>query len=133
MPGNPTGHRLFYIQACTYDAASRTIICYANTYGSAFYKTLSHDLKSEMPGEKEFSETNLKYMYYFYRLYYQIAKNYLHGVDNLSAGNNLLGVDDLYKDICSIPCFHQQRIIDMSNCELVLGILHICNAAAIQQ
>ncbi|MCH5224306.1 MAG: DUF1016 domain-containing protein, partial [Muribaculaceae bacterium] len=41
---------------------------YANTYGSAFYATLSHDLKAEMPGEKGFSETNLKYMYYFYNL-----------------------------------------------------------------
>ena len=36
---------------------------YANTYGSGFYKTLSHDLRSEMPEEKGFSETNLKYMY----------------------------------------------------------------------
>ena len=41
---------------------------YANTYGSAFYRTLSHDLQAEMPGEKGFSETNLKYMYYFYQL-----------------------------------------------------------------
>ena len=41
---------------------------YANTYGSAFYATLSCDLKTEMPGEKGFSETNLKYMYYFYNL-----------------------------------------------------------------
>ena len=28
---------------------------YANTYGSGFYKTLSHDLRSEMPEEKGFS------------------------------------------------------------------------------
>ena len=27
---------------------------YANTYGSGFYKTLSHDLRSEMPEEKVF-------------------------------------------------------------------------------
>lgn len=44
---------------------------YANTYGTGFYKTLSQDLRSEMPGEKGFSETNLKYTYYFYQLYYQ--------------------------------------------------------------
>ncbi len=73
---------------------------YANTYGTGFYKTLSHDLRSEMPGEKGFSETNLKYMYYFYQLYFQLV------------GNRLQGVDDLLKEICSIPWFHQQRIID---------------------
>lgn len=73
---------------------------YANTYGSGFYKTLSHDLRSEMPGEKGFSETNLKYTYYFYQLYSQLVENCLQGVD------------DLLKEICSIPWFHQQRIID---------------------
>ena len=50
---------------------------YANTYGTGFYKTLSHDLRSEMPGEKGFSETNLKYMYYFYRLYSQLIEKRL--------------------------------------------------------
>lgn len=73
---------------------------YANTYGTGFYKTLSHDLRSEMPGEKGFSETNLKYTYYFYQLYSQLVEN------------RLQGVDDLLKEICSIPWFHQQRIID---------------------
>ena len=63
---------------------------YANTYGTGFYKTLSHDLRSEMPGEKGFSETNLKYTYYFYQLYYQLVEN------------RLQGVDDLLKEICSI-------------------------------
>ena len=47
---------------------------YTNTYGSAFYATLSHDLKAEMPAEKGFSETNLKYMYYFYSLYSQVIE-----------------------------------------------------------
>lgn len=47
---------------------------YANTYGSGFYKTLSHDLRTEMPEEKGFSETNLKYMYYFYQLYFQLIE-----------------------------------------------------------
>ena len=44
---------------------------YANTYGSGFYKTLSHDLRSEMPEEKGFSESNIRYMYRFYELYNQ--------------------------------------------------------------
>ena len=85
---------------------------YANAYGTAFYKTLSHDLRSEMPGEKGFSETNLKYMCYFYQLYSQLIENRLHDVDDFDKQNHLQGVDDLLKEICSIPWFHQQRIID---------------------
>lgn len=99
---------------------------YANTYGSGFYKTLSHDLRSEMPEEKGFSETNLKYMYYFYRLYSQLIencpqaadnlsnRNLLQGVDNLSEQNRPQLADDLLSEICSIPWDHQRRIIDKS-------------------
>ena len=58
---------------------------YANTYGTGFYKTLSHDLRSEMPGEKGFSETNLKYTYYFYQLYSQLFENRLQGVDDFAS------------------------------------------------
>ena len=72
---------------------------YANTYGTGFYKTLSHDLRSEMPGEKGFSETNLKYTYYFYQLYYQLVENRLQDVDDFEEQNHLQGVDDLLK-IC---------------------------------
>ena len=97
---------------------------YANTYGSAFYKTLSHDLRSEMPEEKGFSETNLKYMYYFYRLYSQLIENRPHPVDDFRDQNLPQGVDDfkqqnlpqvadnLLKEICSIPWYHQRTIID---------------------
>ena len=99
---------------------------YANTYGSGFYKTLSHDLRSEMPEDKGFSETNLKYMYYFYRLYSQLIenrpqaadnlsnRNLLQGVDNLSEQNRPQLADDLLSEICSIPWDHQRRIIDKS-------------------
>ena len=99
---------------------------YANTYGTGFYKTLSHDLRSEMPGEKGFSVTNLKYMYYFYQLYSQLIENRPQAADNLSNQNLLQGVDnlseqnrpqlayDLLSEICSIPWDHQRRIIDKS-------------------
>ncbi len=87
---------------------------YANTYGTGFYKTLSHDLRSEMPGEKGFSETNLKYMYYFYQLYSQLFENRLRGVDNLDGQNRPQLADDLLSEICSIPWDHQRRIIDKS-------------------
>lgn len=38
---------------------------FANSYGSAFYKTLSSDLITEFPDAKGFSPTNLKYSFYF--------------------------------------------------------------------
>lgn len=73
---------------------------YANTYGSGFYKTLSHDLRSEMPEEKGFSESNIRYMYRFYELYNQEIVNFPHGAEKL------------FVEICSIPWDHQRRIID---------------------
>ena len=97
---------------------------YANTYGSRFYETLSHDMRSEMPGEKGFSEGNIRYMYRFYKLYSQHIENLLQGVEDSNTTNLLRGVEDsnytkhphdaadLLKEICSIPWFHQQRIID---------------------
>ena len=97
---------------------------YANTYGSAFYATLSHDLRTEMPGEQGFSETNIRYMYRFYELYSQLFRNLPQGVEDLSTKNFPQGVedltvsnhpqpaDDLLKEICSIPWFHQRTIID---------------------
>ena len=99
---------------------------YANTYGSGFYKTLSHDLRSEMPEEKGFSESNIRYIYRFYQLYSQLFENLPQGVEDSCNTNLLQGVedfktanrpqlaDDLLKEICSIPWFHQQRIIDKS-------------------
>ncbi len=38
-------------------------------YGSGFYKRLSSDLKELIPDVKSFSETNLRYMVWFYELY----------------------------------------------------------------
>ena len=55
---------------------------YTNTYGSKFYETLSRDLRLEMPGEKGFSEGNIRYMYRFYQLYSQSVANLLHTVEN---------------------------------------------------
>lgn len=85
---------------------------YANTYGSGFYKNLSRDLRLEMPGEKGFSETNLKYMYYFYNLYSQLIENRPQRVDDFVDKNHPQGADDFKIEICSIPWDHQRRIID---------------------
>ena len=90
-----------------------------------------------MPGEKGFSETNLKYMYYFYNLYSQVIENRPQDVDDLKEVNLLQSVEDshvsnhphlvddfkllnhpqpadelIFAEICSIPWFHQRTIID---------------------
>jgi len=88
---------LVYYWSLGRDIASKQ---YANTYGSAFYKTLSHDLRLEMPDEKGFSETNIRYMYRFYQLYSR-------SIENLPQA-----AEDFLTEICSIPWDHQRRIID---------------------
>ena len=97
---------------------------YANTYGSKYYETLSHDMRSEMSGEKGFSEGNIRYMYRFYQLYNQLIVNLPQSAEDFSQTNLLQGVDDsdianlpqlaerLYNEVCSIPWDHQRRIID---------------------
>ena len=97
---------------------------YANTYGSKFYETLSHDMRSEMSGEKGFSEGNIRYMYRFYQLYNQLIVNLPQSAEDFSQTNLLQGVDDsdianlpqlaerLYNEVCSIPWDHQRMIID---------------------
>lgn len=97
---------------------------YANTYGSRFYETLSHDMRSEMSGEKGFSEGNIRYMYRFYQLYNQLIVKLPQSAEDFSQTNLLQGVDDsdianlpqlaerLYNEVCSIPWDHQRRIID---------------------
>lgn len=84
---------------------------YANTYGSGFYETLSRDLRSEMPGEKGFSVTNLKYMYYFYQLYSKLIENRPQGADDFDSPNRRQSADDLLREIFSIPWDHQCRIV----------------------
>ena len=84
---------------------------YGNTYGSGFYKTLSHDLRSEMPEEKGFSERNLRNMYDFYKTYSQVVENLQQAAANSSGTNRRQGADDLLREICSIPWDHQCRIV----------------------
>lgn len=38
-------------------------------YGTSFYKSISDDMKDIFPDVKSFSQTNLKYMRYFYEMY----------------------------------------------------------------
>lgn len=84
---------------------------YANTYGSAFYKTLSHDLKMEMDGERGFSERNLRNMYYFYQTYSQHITILQQAAANSSDPSSQHNAAAVLNDIFSIPWDHQCRII----------------------
>lgn len=43
------------------------------SYGQSFYKTISRDLRRELPDVKSFSETNLRYMQKFAELYSEVS------------------------------------------------------------
>lgn len=101
---------------------------YNNTYGSAFYKNLSQDLKNEMPGVKGFSPTNLKYMSYFYKLYAplfvnrpQLADDFLGDLIDSTIpqvaeqGQNRQQAVDDFKLLYFIPWGHHCRIIERCN------------------
>lgn len=81
------------------------------SYGAAFYKTVSRDLRKQFPDTKSFSETNLRYMQYFYELY---------PMENLPQDGekfqNLpqVGEDFRYAIIFKIPWGHNKLIIDKS-------------------
>ena len=68
---------------------------FTNSYGSAFYKTLSSNLIVEFPDAKGFSPTNLKYAFYYYDLYKEKVQNRQQLVD----------------DLCRIPWGHHVQII----------------------
>lgn len=85
---------------------------YANTYGSAFYKTLSQDMRRSLPDVKGLSENNIRYMYRFYALYAPAVSNLLQPVEDLPNDNLPQIVENLLNELFSIPWFHQQRLID---------------------
>ncbi len=66
---------------------------YANTYGTKFYETLSHDMRSEMPGEKGFSQRNLRNMYDFYRTYSETIEKLQQPAAKSSSSNRPQSAD----------------------------------------
>ncbi len=75
-------------------------------WGNKFYANLSKDLADALPNVKSFSETNLKYMKYFYQLYSQISPQLVD--ENANEGISPQLVDEL----CKIPWGHHRYIID---------------------
>ena len=85
-----------------------------NTYGSAFYKTLSQDLRRELPDVKGLSEINLRYMTQFYSMYSQVITILPQVAEEFKASNLPQLADDLTIEqiLFSIPWDHHRRIID---------------------
>lgn len=76
------------------------------SYGQSFYKTISRDLRRELPDVKSFSETNLRYMQKFAELYSEISNLPQVGEDFRSEG-----IEPLF----AIPWGHHKIIIDKCN------------------
>lgn len=88
-----------------------SMVNYAD-YGSKFYKKLSTDLQKELPDVKSFSVTNLKYMKYFYEMYYRDG-NRQQVVDDFDDRLNQQSVDDFVDErIFHIPWGHHIQILN---------------------
>lgn len=89
-------------------------------WGDKFMKNLSRDMKALLPEAKCFSETNLKYMKYFYEMFPAPVAISPQSVDEIQSAINPQLVDDLSDsvvgalnmDIFSIPWGHYRYLID---------------------
>lgn len=105
-----TGELLGYYWSVGRDIAAKQ---YANTYGSAFYRTLSRDLRHELPDVKGLSETNLKYMFYFYSLYSQRIENRPQFADDFTLAS--LSTDLYEREGKAISNFRQTLPVQQSD------------------
>lgn len=76
------------------------------SYGQSFYKTISRDLRRELPDVKSFSETNLRYMQKFAELYNEVSNLPQLGEDFRS---------EEIEPLFAIPWGHHKIIIDKCN------------------
>ena len=58
-------------------------------YGSDFYNRISKDLRTELPDVKSFSVTNLRYMCWFYELYFKNPQQLVEDSQTLSNSQQL--------------------------------------------
>ncbi len=82
-----------------------------NKWGSGFYKRLSSDLQTELPGVRGFAISNLRYVRRFYDLYKNTIRPQLVGETKepyQDDGKYLISEDVLF----SIPWGHHRLIID---------------------
>ena len=79
-------------------------------YGSGFYKRLSKDLKELLPSVKSFSETNLRYISWFYELYSVNPQQPVVDSEN-SEKHFPSSTDYVSENIFSVPWGHHVAII----------------------
>lgn len=77
-------------------------------WGTKFLQNLSKDLKFAMPDATCFSETNLKYMKYFYEMY----EDFCPQLEDNSNEKRPQAGDKLKIDIFSLPWGHHKLLID---------------------
>lgn len=93
-----------------------------NKYGSAFYSTLSRDLKKLMPDARGLSERNIRYAQSFYNMYSSYFHNLQQSAANLLSATNEEETTDLSKlqqvaadltdAIYQVPWGHHMLLID---------------------
>ena len=93
-------------------------------WGDKFLKNLSRDLKHVMPDAKCFSETNIKYMKYFFEMYCRVveimpqdAANSKNEISPQSEDKMPITIspqhgDKIAEDLFSIPWGHHKLLID---------------------
>lgn len=79
-------------------------------YGSNFYSRISKDLRTELPDVKSFSVTNLRYMCWFYELYFENPQQVVENSQTISNPQQLVA-DCLDETIFKIPWGHHIQII----------------------
>lgn len=96
-----------------------------NKYGSAFYATLSRDLKKQMPKATGLSASSIRYAKRFYRLYNEVLDNLQQPAEDFSGkevidhseSNFQQFAENLINDIYQIPWGHHMLLIDrFSSC-----------------
>lgn len=81
-------------------------------WGNKFLKTLSADLRKANPDTSSFSETNLKYMKYFYEMYQLVIEICPQVEDRSSSAISPQVGDKIIEDIVSVPWGHHKLLID---------------------
>ena len=89
------------------------------SYGQSFYKTISRDLRKELPDVKSFSETNLRYMQKFAELY-SGASNLPQLGEDLRSGE----IEPLF----AIPWGHHKLIMDKCSGNLQKALFFVNQA-----
>ena len=79
-------------------------------YGSDFYSKISKDLRAELPDVKSFSVTNLRYMCWFFELYFENPQQVVEN-SHTDINPQQFAVDCIDETVFKIPWGHHIQII----------------------